>query len=102
MEHHVYFWLKDGEDTAEARADFEKGLRELFEIKTVAGGSWGVPADTEVREVCEQSWHYGLSIQFASRAAHDAYQTDPLHDDFVAKFSHLWERVQVMDLAKKA
>lgn len=101
MEHHVYFWLQDDGITAEDRAQFEKGLKDLLDIKTIIGGAWGVPADTELREVSEQSWHYALSLRFASIADHDAYQVDPAHDAFVSQFSKLWEKVRVMDLAER-
>lgn len=99
MEHHVYFWLKEGEVSPEERGEFELGLARLFEIESVAGGVWGVPADTERRAVSEQTWHYALSMQFASRGDHDRYQEDPAHEAFITRFAGLWEKVRVMDLA---
>ncbi len=99
MEHHVYFWLKDEFNTAEHRAKFEGGLAALFEIATVAGGKWSVPAKTAVRPVTENSWDYALSMRFDSMENHDSYQSDPDHDVFIAGFKDLWARVQVMDLA---
>lgn len=101
MEHHVYFWLKEEYQDGENRAAFEKGLAGLFEINEVAGGSWGTPAQTAVRPVTDNSWHYGLSLKFANQADHDIYQDHPDHDKFVDQFRDFWSKVLVMDLEEK-
>lgn len=98
----MYFWLKDDKLNPEDRASFEGGLKALFNIAEVAGGSWGTPADTAVRPVTENSWHYALSMKFASQAEHDVYQDHPEHDVFVDTFKDYWSRVQVMDLEEGA
>lgn len=98
MEHHVYFWLNEEHQSSESRAAFEVGLKKLFDIQEVASGSWGVPAQTEVRPVTENTWDYALSIQFASQVEHDSYQVHPEHDNFVDQFKSYWSKVQVMDL----
>jgi peroxiredoxin Q/BCP len=100
MEHHVYFWLKNEKQTAEARAEFEDGLRALFDIKAVAGGSWGTPASTEERGVVDNSWDYALAMKFDSVADQSTYQDDPDHHVFVEGFSSWWDKVQVMDIAE--
>ncbi len=98
MEHHVYFWLVDEKKNLSDQADFESGLKSLLGISEVKTGIWARPAATEVRPVTENTWDYALSIKFASRVEHDAYQVHPDHDRFVAKYKDWWAKVQVMDL----
>jgi hypothetical protein len=99
MEHHVYFWLNDDHQNQADRKAFEQGLDSLFEIGLVAGGRWAVPAKVVERPVVDQSWDYALSMQFDTVADHDAYQDDPDHNQFIAKFKAWWKKVLVMDLA---
>lgn len=99
MEHHVYFWLKDEHKNDADRAAFEQGLADLFKIHLVTGGRWAIPAKVMERPVIDQSWDYALSMQFDSIENHDAYQTDPDHNRFIASFKEWWAKVLVMDLA---
>jgi hypothetical protein len=99
MDHHVYFWLKEERQNAADRAEFEKGLTALFEIQTVVGGRWAVPAKVTPRPVIDQSWDYAISMQFASVEDQDAYQVDPQHEAFIHAFKDWWSQVQVRDLA---
>jgi hypothetical protein len=99
MEHHVYFWLKDGRQNAAYRAEFEKALAGLFKMDLVAGGRWAVPAKVEIRPVVDQSWDYALSMQFRSLEDHDAYQTHPSHKAFIEAYREWWAKVLVTDLA---
>ncbi len=101
MEHHVYFWLKEERKDSESCEIFEKGLKKLFRISYVEGGSWGNPAKTPVRPVTNNTWDYALSLKFASQAEHDLYQDDPLHDEFVEDFKEWWADALVMDLEEK-
>lgn len=98
MEHHVYFWLKDSRLNHLDQAEFEKGLAQLLEIEHVNAGVWGKPAATMQREVVDNSWHYGLSLQFESTESHDRYQVAPAHQTFVDQFKDWWEKVEVRDL----
>jgi hypothetical protein len=99
MEHHVYFWLKDGRQNAADRAEFEKALADLFEMDLVTGGRWAVPAKVEIRPVVDQSWDYALSMQFASLEDHNEYQTHPSHKAFIEDYREWWAKVLVTDLA---
>jgi hypothetical protein len=94
--HDVYFWLKP-ELTAEQRADFRRGVESLAGIRSVAKIDVGVPAATGDRPVIERSYDFALIVQCRDLAAHDAYQVDPLHLAFVAKFNTHWSRVQIYD-----
>lgn len=97
LRHTVYFWLDDSL-SADDKASFEKGMRALFEIPSVSGGSVGTAGATPERPVTRNTFHYCLSLEFASVAAHDAYQTDPAHDDFVRRFSPWFREVRVYDV----
>ena len=50
-----------------------------------------------VRPVNDLDWHVGLHLVFADRASHDAYQTDPTHNRFIAEMKGNWARVRVFD-----
>jgi hypothetical protein len=94
--HCVFFWLKEGLSSSE-KAAFELRLNTLPSIRGVLGGTAGVPASTD-RPVVERSYSYGLVLTFADRAGHDAYQVDPIHDEFHRTCSPYWTKVLVYDV----
>ena len=49
------------------------------------------------REVVDNSYHIGLLVMFADSAAHDVYQTHPLHLQFIERNKANWQRVQIYD-----
>ena len=70
-------------------------------IASVAGGSLGRPAGTD-RPVIDRDYSFGLVLTFADRAAHDAYQADPVHDAFRDGCESLWSAVRIFDLDTEA
>ena len=95
--HNVYFWLKPELSPAQ-RAEFRRGVESLSGIKAVDKVSVGVPqTKTGTRPVIDHSYEVALIVQCRDVAAHDAYQVDPLHLEFVAKFKTYWSRVQIYD-----
>lgn len=97
--HNVFFWLKETVSEPE-RTNFVKALNELEKIKTVRTLYVGTPAGTP-RTVVDNSYDFALIIHFYNTDDHDAYQVDPLHDDFVATQSKVWKKVQVYDVKTK-
>lgn len=93
--HHVFFWLKPG-NTAAENQKFEKSVSSLKEIKSIKLVDIGKPAVTD-REVIDNTYSYSLLLIFDSLEAHDAYQVDPIHLQFVADSSTLWDRVLIYD-----
>jgi hypothetical protein len=94
--HHVFFWLKN----PNSKEDLEKllkGLRTLAKIETVRGVHFGVPASTEKRDVVDVSWSASEILFFDDTAGQKTYQDHPIHQQFVADCSHLWEKVVVYD-----
>src|SRR5262245_43739399 len=49
------------------------------------------------RDVNDRGFDVGLHIVFASRAAHDAYQDDAVHNRFIAENRANWKQVRVFD-----
>ena len=94
--HHVFFWLKN----PQSKEDVErllKGLRTLAKIESVRGVHFGIPASTEKRDVVDNSFSVSEILFFDDTAGQKVYQDHPIHKQFVADCSHLWERVVVYD-----
>jgi stress responsive alpha/beta barrel protein len=94
--HHVFFWLKNP-DSKEDLAKLLAGLRTLTKIETVRGSHFGVPASTEKRDVVDNSYSASEILFFDDAAGQKTYQDHPIHKQFVADCSHLWQRVVVYD-----
>jgi hypothetical protein len=94
--HHVFFWLKNPE-SKEDLARLLTGLRTLTKIETVRGAHFGVPASTEKRDVVDNSYSASEMLFFDDPAGQKIYQDHPIHKQFVADCSHLWQRVVVYD-----
>ncbi|MGC6425071.1 MAG: Dabb family protein [Lentimonas sp.] len=93
--HSVFFWLKDGL-SAEQITAFEAALETMKGIEHADTVYVGTPAATEKRPVIEDSYDYCLTVILKDVAAHDAYQIDPIHSEFL-KNKDLWAKVQVYD-----
>ncbi|MDP3072153.1 MAG: Dabb family protein [Opitutaceae bacterium] len=94
--HTVYFWLKP-ELTAAQRADFRTGVESLGKIKAVEKLYVGVPAKTVKRPIIDDSYSVALTVVCRDLAAHDAYQIDPIHLEFINGFKTFWQKVQIYD-----
>ena len=94
--HQVYFWLHKESDLNEFLTD---AAPMLGKCPDVAQFILGTPAPTEKREVVDHSFHVSCTLFFDSLEAQAAYQTDPLHLEFIEKYSHMWKTVKVYDIA---
>lgn len=93
--HTVYFWLTNpGSD--DDRQALRAGLETLKSITHFEALYIGKPAETR-RPVIDHSYDWSLTYIFRDKAAHDAYQEDPVHEKFVADCARYWNRVQVYD-----
>ncbi|GAB3490673.1 Dabb family protein [Spirosoma knui] len=97
--HTVFFWLKHPE-SQDDRTALGAGLESLKGVKDISAAYIGTPAETR-RPVIDHSYDYSITFVFEDKAAHDTYQEHPVHLEFVAECSHLWERVQVYDAVGK-
>ncbi len=94
--HTVYFWLKHPHSTAD-RDRLIAGLKTLADVPTVRSLHIGVPASTEQRDVVDNSFQVSEMMMFDDVTGQNAYQQHPIHKQFVADCSELWERVVVYD-----
>ena len=95
LAHSVYFTLKDR--TSAAAAALVASCREhltghpgevAFSVGTLAAYD---------RHVNDRDHDVALVIVFESHAAHDAYQTAPRHEQFIAANAPTWAKVRVFD-----
>jgi len=96
MIHQVYFWLHDEKNINEFLND---AVPMLGRCPTVGRFIAGTPADTEKRDVVDHSWHVSCTIFFDSLEDQLAYQKEPLHLEFIEKYSSMWKTVKVYDIA---
>ncbi|AMQ56312.1 stress protein [Algoriphagus sanaruensis] len=94
--HQVFFWLHKESDLKEFLTDAAPMLGRCADV---AQFILGTPAPTEKREVVDHSFHVSCTLFFDSLEAQAAYQTDPLHLEFIEKYSHMWKTVKVYDIA---
>ena len=94
--HHVFFWLKNPDSQEDLTALLD-GIRGLAAIPQVKGIHVGVPADTEKRDVVENSYHASELLMFDSLEDQAIYQSHPLHQQFIDDHSHRWAKVVVFD-----
>ncbi len=93
--HTVYFQLNDA--SVESVLSLLAGCDEfLSDHPGTAFYSAGKLADT-TRDVNDRDFDVALHLVFDSRAAHDAYQVAPRHDEFIEKFKSNWKKVRVFD-----
>ncbi|MEZ0482966.1 Dabb family protein [Fibrella aquatica] len=97
--HSVYFWLASPESDTD-RAALKVGLDTLGGVEAVHAVSIGTPAPTR-RPVIDHTYDFALMLTFTDEAAHDVYQTHPIHLAFVDNCKHLWSRVQIYDVETK-
>jgi len=93
--HTVFFYLND-DVTAEQKSAFEKGMEKLGSAPTIANYRIGKPAMTP-REIVDNSYGYSWIVEFANSADQDAYQTEPIHLEFIELYKDLWKEVKVYD-----
>lgn len=95
LAHSVYFALKDRSPAAVAA--LVAACREhLTGHPGEVAFSVGTLTDYD-RHVNDREWDVFLLVVFESRAAHDAYQTAPRHQQFIAENATGWAKVRVFD-----
>lgn len=97
--HHVFFWLKNPGST-EDRDKLVEGVKTLHKIETITELHVGIVANTEKRDVVDQSWAVSELMFFKDLASQATYQNHPVHLEFIKNYSHLWEKVVVYDVAE--
>jgi hypothetical protein len=95
--HHVFFWLKNP-DSKQDQAKLIEGVKSLSKIETIRNIHVGIPASTEKRDVVDNSYHVSELMFFDDLEGQKTYQDHPIHQKFIAHYSHLWEKVVVYDV----
>lgn len=94
--HTVFFWLKPELGDADRQA-FRKGLESLAAIRSGEKLYVGEPAATGKRPIIDSSYDFALTVILKDIAAHDAYQVDPIHKDFIKRCGSMWAKLLVYD-----
>jgi Stress responsive A/B Barrel Domain len=94
--HNVYFRLKD--DSAESQKKLLDACKKYLigHPGTISFAVGGLARELH-REVNDRDWDVGLHIVFASKSAHDQYQEDPRHTQFIEENKENWKKVRVFD-----
>lgn len=96
LAHNVYFQLN--ESTPAHRQALIAAARKYLTVQSgIIFFAVGELAEQLARPVNDREWDVGLHIVFADQAAHDAYQEDASHEQFIAEQKHNWKRVRVFD-----
>ena len=96
LSHAVYFTLKHR--TPEAATKLVASCRQhLTGHPGTVFFSVGTRAAEYDRQVNDRDYDVALTIVFDSHAAHDAYQTAPRHEQFIAENAPDWAQVRVFD-----
>ncbi len=94
--HNVFFTLKDRTPAA-----IDALLASCKKYLTVQPGivyfACGKLEPELVRPVNDREFDVALHIVFTDRAAHDVYQDDPMHVQFVTENKPTWSKVRVFD-----
>jgi hypothetical protein len=93
--HHVLFYLKNPNNEAD-RNKFMEGVKLLSTITTIQQLHLGTPTVSK-REVVVSDYTFSLLCIFDSAEKEEAYQIDPIHDQFKNDYAHLWEKVVIYD-----
>ncbi|GIW89504.1 MAG: stress responsive protein [Isosphaeraceae bacterium] len=96
LAHNVYFTLHDRSEAAKA-ALVEACRRYLTGHPGTVFFACGTLCAELCREVNDRDFDVALHLVFDSKASHDAYQTAPRHDQFIAEQKANWARVRVFD-----
>ena len=96
LAHHVFFWLKDPSSVAD-RDKLINGVKALRKIPQVKMIHVAIPAETEKRDVVDNSYSVSELLFFDSLVDQKTYQDHPLHQKFIQDHSMLWDKVVVYD-----
>lgn len=96
LAHNVFFALHDASDAAKATmvAACKKYLANHTGTLFFACGTLAKELD---RPVNDRGFDIALHLVFQTKAAHDAYQAEPRHDQFIAENKDNWKNVRVFD-----
>lgn len=94
--HDVFFTLHDASQAkiSDLVSACQKYLDDHPGVESLAVGTLNVEL---ARPVNDRAYEVSLHIIFTDRAAHDAYQIAPRHNQFVEEQKANWKQVRVFD-----
>jgi Stress responsive A/B Barrel Domain len=96
--HNVFFTLKDNSPGAR-KTLVDACKKYLSQHPGTIYFSAGILAEDLKREANDRDWDVGLHLVFVNKAAHDKYQADPRHKQFITENLANWKKVRVFDSA---
>jgi hypothetical protein len=96
LAHDVYFTLHDSSEEAKAKL-VAACLKYLCGYEGCVYLTVGTRATEFDRAVNDQAFHVALHVGFTDRAAHDGYQENPRHKQFIEESRPNWQQVRVFD-----
>jgi hypothetical protein len=96
LAHMVFITLKQS-TPANRRQLIEACKKYLSDQAGVVYFSVGILSEDYRRDINDRNFDVSLHLVFADHAAHDAYQLDPRHLQFVAEQKPTWASVRVFD-----
>ena len=96
LAHNVFFSLNDRSDAAKAKL-VEACTQYLAKHPGTVFFACGTLAEELERPVNDLDFDVALHLVFQTKAAHDAYQAAPLHNQFIAENQANWKNVRVFD-----
>ena len=94
--HNVFFKLTDC--SPEKIAEMVDACKKYLNVQPgIAFFAAGPLVKELARPVNDLDWDVGLHLVFVDKAAHDLYQDDPMHNQFIAEMKPNWAKVRVFD-----
>ena len=96
LAHMVFFTLKDV--STESQSGMVDACRKyLSEHPGIVYFSVGLRGEEYDRPVNVLNYHVGLHVVFEDKAAHDVYQVDERHLQFIEENKANWDNVRIFD-----
>lgn len=96
LSHDVYFTLKDKSPESRKKL-LDSCSKYLTGHPGVVFYATGTVNETLRREVNDLDFDVTLQLVFVDKAAHDAYQIHPKHQQFIEENKPTWAKVRVFD-----
>jgi len=94
--HNVFFKLTDR--SPEKITEMVDACKKYLNVQPgIAFFAAGPLVKELARPVNDLDWDVGLHLVFVDKAAHDLYQDDPIHNQFIAEMKPNWAKVRVFD-----
>ncbi|TNE71280.1 Dabb family protein [bacterium] len=94
--HSVFFYFKEDISSDVIEAQTKAIVTDLAKIEVVKWIKAGAPFGID-RDVVDNSYGTSLHLEVESKQDLDAYQTHPIHLNFVGQFKPNWTGIKVFD-----